>query len=118
MSSLLFLSKTKRSLNEAMGIVFKGLLVQCSHHGFFRTSPTDTFYISFGIQTIQDDLDYAVRWIISLDQDASRRFSDFERQVKSFVTQTCRANDSDVRTDAPLSNSSSSNNFCRIFANK
>ncbi|GJQ97897.1 reverse transcriptase domain-containing protein [Tanacetum coccineum] len=76
-----FFQEPNETFNEAWER-FKGLLRQCPHHGFSELHQLDTFYNSLNSND-QDALDSASR---------------------------SRANDSRVSTDAPLSNSSPSNN--------
>ncbi|GKA01885.1 reverse transcriptase domain-containing protein [Tanacetum coccineum] len=77
--------KPNEAFNEAWER-FKGLLRQCPHHGFSELHQLDTFYNSLN----SNDQD-------ALDSAAGGNFLDKMPQEK-------------VSTDAPLSNSSSSNN--------
>ncbi|GKG06699.1 hypothetical protein Tco_0329668, partial [Tanacetum coccineum] len=90
-----FLSKTKRSLNEAWER-FKGLLRQCPHHGFSELHQLDTA------------LDSAAGGNF-LDKMPQEGLAIIERKSKVRYSRS-RANDSRVSTDAPLSNSSPSDN--------
>ncbi|GJW31018.1 reverse transcriptase domain-containing protein [Tanacetum coccineum] len=93
--------------NEACGNVFKGLLRQCPHHGFSELHQLDTFYNSLNSND-QDALDSAAGGNF-LDKMPQEGLAIIESKSKVRYSRS-RANDSRVSTDAPLSNSSPSNN--------
>ncbi|GJY32640.1 reverse transcriptase domain-containing protein [Tanacetum coccineum] len=86
---------------------FKGLLRQCPHHGFSELHQLDTFYNSLNSND-QDALDSAAGGNF-LDKMPQEGLAIIESKSKVRYSRS-RANDSRVSTDAPLSNSSSSNN--------
>ncbi|GJY03757.1 hypothetical protein Tco_0369697 [Tanacetum coccineum] len=94
------------SFNEAWER-FKGLLRQCPHHGFSELHQLDTFYNSLNSND-QDALDSAAGGNF-LDKMPQEGLAIIESKSKVRYSRS-RANDSRVSTDAPLSNSSSSNN--------
>ncbi|GKA72534.1 reverse transcriptase domain-containing protein [Tanacetum coccineum] len=89
-------------------VFLKGLLRSCPHHGFSELHNLDTFYKFCDYKRFKMPLDSAVGGNF-LGQAASRRFSGLLKASQKVVIQS-RANDSRVSTDAPLSNSSPSNN--------
>ncbi|GJT69747.1 reverse transcriptase domain-containing protein [Tanacetum coccineum] len=95
-----------RSFNEAWER-FKGLLRQCPHHGFSELHQLDTFYNSLNSND-QDALDSAAGGNF-LDKMPQEGLAIIESKSKVRYSRS-RANDSRVSTDAPLSNSSPSNN--------
>ncbi|GJY30126.1 reverse transcriptase domain-containing protein [Tanacetum coccineum] len=94
------------SFNEAWER-FKGLLRQCPHHGFSELHQLDTFYNSLNSND-QDALDSAAGGNF-LDKMPQEGLAIIESKSKVRYSRS-RANDSRVSTDAPLSNSSPSNN--------
>ncbi|GJT30879.1 reverse transcriptase domain-containing protein, partial [Tanacetum coccineum] len=84
---------------------FKGLLRQCPHHGFSELHQLDTFYNSLNSND-QDALDSAAggNFLDKMPQEAIIKSKSKVRYSRS------RASDSRVSTDAPLLNSSPSNN--------
>ncbi|GJY31761.1 reverse transcriptase domain-containing protein [Tanacetum coccineum] len=86
---------------------FKGLLRQCPHHGFSELHQLDTFYNSLNSND-QDALDSAAGGNF-LDKMPQEGLAIIESKSKVRYSRS-RANDSRVSTDAPLSNSSPSNN--------
>ncbi|GKA10104.1 hypothetical protein Tco_0689537 [Tanacetum coccineum] len=84
-----------------------GLLRQCPHHGFSELHQLDTFYNSLNSND-QDALDSAAGGNF-LDKMPQEGLAIIESKSKVRYSRS-RANDSRVSTDAPLSNSSSSNN--------
>ncbi|GJX97342.1 hypothetical protein Tco_0353140 [Tanacetum coccineum] len=94
------------SFNEAWER-FKGLLRQCPHHGFSELHQLDTFYNSLNSND-QDALDSAAGGNF-LDKMPQEGLAIIESKSKVRYSRS-RASDSRVSTDAPLSNSSSSNN--------
>ncbi|GJT97261.1 hypothetical protein Tco_1092779 [Tanacetum coccineum] len=84
-----------------------GLLRQCPHHGFLELHQLDTFYNSLNSND-QDALDYAAGGNF-LDKMPQEGLAIIESKSKVRYSRS-RANDSRVSTDAPLSNSSPSNN--------
>ncbi|GJZ20832.1 hypothetical protein Tco_0557422 [Tanacetum coccineum] len=107
MRSLLFNQKPNEAFNEH-GNVLKDFLVNSPHHGFSRTSTQlDTFYNSLNSND-QDALDSAAGGNF-LDKMPQEGLAIIESKSKVRYSRS-RANDSRVSTDAPLSNSSSSNN--------
>ncbi|GKF69874.1 hypothetical protein Tco_0202931, partial [Tanacetum coccineum] len=86
----------------------KGLLRQCPHHGFSELHQLDTFYNSLKSND-QDALDSAAGGNF-LDKMPQEGLAIIESKSKVRYSRS-RANDSRVSTDAPLSNSLSSNNF-------
>ncbi|GJW53267.1 hypothetical protein Tco_0097352 [Tanacetum coccineum] len=95
-----------QSFNEAWER-FKGLLRQCPHHGFSELHQLDTFYNSLNSND-QDALDSAAGGNF-LDKMPQEGLAIIESKSKVRYSRS-RANDSRVSTDAPLSNSSPSNN--------
>ncbi|GJU85308.1 reverse transcriptase domain-containing protein [Tanacetum coccineum] len=101
-----FFQEPNETFNEAWER-FKGLLHQCPHHGFSEVHQLDTFYNSLN----SNDQD-------ALDSAAGSNFLDNMPQEGLAITESkskvcysrSRASDSRVSTDAPLSNSSPSNN--------
>ncbi|GJY15170.1 reverse transcriptase domain-containing protein [Tanacetum coccineum] len=83
------------------------LLRQCPHHGFSELHQLDTFYNSLNSND-QDALDSAAGGNF-LDKMPQEGLAIIESKSKVRYSRS-RANDSRVSTDAPLSNSSSSNN--------
>ncbi|GJR56379.1 reverse transcriptase domain-containing protein [Tanacetum coccineum] len=100
------LNMGRPSFNEAWER-FKGLLRQCPHHGFSELHQLDTFYNSLNSND-QDALDSAAGGNF-LDKMPQEGLAIIESKSKVRYSRS-RANDSRVSTDAPLSNSSSSNN--------
>ncbi|GJT72768.1 hypothetical protein Tco_1032054 [Tanacetum coccineum] len=98
--------KPNEAFNEAWER-FKGLLRQCPHHGFSELHQLDTFYNSLNSND-QDALDSAAGGNF-LDKMPQEGLAIIESKSKVRYSRS-RANDSRVSTDAPLSNSSSSNN--------
>ncbi|GJR74754.1 hypothetical protein Tco_0087119 [Tanacetum coccineum] len=98
--------EARDSFNEAWER-FKGLLRQCPHHGFSELHQLDTFYNSLNSND-QDALDSAAGGNF-LDKMPQEGLAIIESKSKVRYSRS-RANDSRVSTDAPLSNSSSSNN--------
>ncbi|GJZ88058.1 hypothetical protein Tco_0659840 [Tanacetum coccineum] len=84
-----------------------GLLRQCPHHGFSELHQLDTFYNSLNSND-QDALDSAAGGNF-LDKMPQEGLAIIESKSKVRYSRS-RANDSRVSTDAPLSNSSPSNN--------
>ncbi|GKC81158.1 reverse transcriptase domain-containing protein, partial [Tanacetum coccineum] len=101
-----FYQKPNEAFNEAWER-FKGLLRQCPHHGFSELHQLDTFYLSLNSHD-QDALDSAVGGNF-LDKMPQEGLAIIESKSKVRYSRS-RANDSRVSTDAPLSNSSPSNN--------
>ncbi|GJU80135.1 reverse transcriptase domain-containing protein [Tanacetum coccineum] len=101
-----FFQEPNESFNEAWER-FKGLLRQCPHHGFSELHQLDTFYNSLNSND-QDALDSAAGGNF-LDKMPQEGLAIIESKSKVRYSRS-RANDSRVSTDAPLSNSSSSNN--------
>ncbi|GJX56566.1 reverse transcriptase domain-containing protein [Tanacetum coccineum] len=101
-----FYQKPNEAFNEAWER-FKGLLRQCPHHGFSELHQLDTFYNSLNSND-QDALDSAAGGNF-LDKMPQEGLAIIEQLLKLFYSRS-RANNSRVSTDAPLSNSSSSNN--------
>ncbi|GJR41623.1 reverse transcriptase domain-containing protein [Tanacetum coccineum] len=99
-------NRTMAQINEAWER-FKGLLRQCPHHGFSELHQLDTFYNSLNSND-QDALDSAAGGNF-LDKMPQEGLAIIESKSKVRYSRS-RANDSRVSTDAPLSNSSSSNN--------
>ncbi|GJS16704.1 hypothetical protein Tco_0411176 [Tanacetum coccineum] len=87
--------------------ILTGLLRQCPHHGFSELHQLDTFYNSLNSND-QDALDSAAGGNF-LDKMPQEGLAIIESKSKVRYSRS-RANDSRVSTDAPLSNSSSSNN--------
>ncbi|GJW38293.1 hypothetical protein Tco_0064138 [Tanacetum coccineum] len=83
------------------------LLRQCPHHGFSELHQLDTFYNSLNSND-QDALDSAAGGNF-LDKMPQEGLAIIESKSKVHYSRS-RANDSRVSTDAPLSNSSPSNN--------
>ncbi|GJU62453.1 reverse transcriptase domain-containing protein [Tanacetum coccineum] len=100
-----FYQKPNEAFNEAWER-FKGLLRQCPHHGFSELHQLDTFYNSLNSND-QDALDSAAGGNF-LDKMPQEGLAIIESKSKVRYSRS-RANDSRVSTDAPLSNSSSSN---------
>ncbi|GKC04224.1 hypothetical protein Tco_0995834 [Tanacetum coccineum] len=84
-----------------------GLLRQCPHHGFSELHQLDTFYNSLNSND-QDALDSAAGGNF-LDKMPQEGLAIIESKSKVRYSRS-RASDSRVSTDAPLSNSSPSNN--------
>ncbi|GJT27008.1 reverse transcriptase domain-containing protein [Tanacetum coccineum] len=101
-----FYQKPNKTFNEAWER-FKGLLRQCPHHGFSELHQLDTFYNSLNSND-QDALDSAAGGNF-LDKMPQEGLAIIESKSKVRYSRS-RANDSRVSTDAPLSNSSPSNN--------
>ncbi|GJT48067.1 reverse transcriptase domain-containing protein [Tanacetum coccineum] len=101
-----FFQKPNETFNEAWER-FKGLLHQCPHHGFSELHQLDTFYNSLSSND-QDALDSAAGGNFS-DKMPQEGLAVIESKSKVHYSRS-RANDSRVSTDAPLSNSSPSNN--------
>ncbi|GJS18375.1 reverse transcriptase domain-containing protein, partial [Tanacetum coccineum] len=101
-----FYQKPNETFNEAWER-FKGLLRQCPHHGFSKLHQLDTFYNSLNSND-QDALDSAAGGNF-LDKMPQEGLAIIESKSKVRYSRS-RANDSRVSTDAPLSNSSPSNN--------
>ncbi|GJU26704.1 reverse transcriptase domain-containing protein [Tanacetum coccineum] len=101
-----FYQKPNEAFNEAWER-FKGLLRQCPHHGFSELHQLDTFYNSLN-SIDQDALDSAAGGNF-LDKMPQEGLAIIESKSKVRYSRS-RANNSRVSTDAPLSNSSSSNN--------
>ncbi|GJX90255.1 reverse transcriptase domain-containing protein [Tanacetum coccineum] len=101
-----FFQEPNETFNEAWER-FKGLLRQCPHHGFSELHQLDTFYNSLNSND-QDALDSAVGGNF-LDKMPQEGLAIIESKSKVRYSRS-RANDSRVSTDAPLSNSSPSNN--------
>ncbi|GKA01329.1 reverse transcriptase domain-containing protein [Tanacetum coccineum] len=101
-----FYQKPNEAFNEAWER-FKGLLRQCPHHGFSELHQLDTFYNSLNSND-QDALDSAAGGNF-LDKMPQEGLAIIESKSKVRYSRS-RANDSRVSTDAPLSNSSPSNN--------
>ncbi|GJZ92365.1 ribonuclease H-like domain-containing protein [Tanacetum coccineum] len=101
-----FYQKPNETFNEAWER-FKGLLRQCPHHGFSKLHQLDTFYNSLNSND-QDALDSAAGGNF-LDKMPQEGLAIIESKSKVRYSKS-RANDSRVSTDAPLSNSSPSNN--------
>ncbi|GJW87927.1 reverse transcriptase domain-containing protein [Tanacetum coccineum] len=101
-----FFQKPNETFNEAWER-FKGLLHQCPHHGFLELHQLDTFYNSLNSND-QDALDSAAGGNF-LDKMPQEGLTIIESKLKVRYSRS-RANDSRVSTDAPLSNSSPSNN--------
>ncbi|GJX23919.1 reverse transcriptase domain-containing protein [Tanacetum coccineum] len=99
-----FYQKPNEAFNEAWER-FKGLLRQCPHHGFSELHQLDTFYNSLNSND-QDALDSAAGGNF-LDKMPQEGLAIIESKSK---VRYSRSRDSRVSTDAPLSNSSSSNN--------
>ncbi|GJV04705.1 reverse transcriptase domain-containing protein [Tanacetum coccineum] len=101
-----FYQKPNETFNEAWER-FKGLLRQCPHHGFSELHQLDTFYNSLNSND-QDALDSAAGGNF-LDKMPQEGLAIIESKSKVRYSRS-RANDSRMSTDAPLSNSSLSNN--------
>ncbi|GJT99394.1 reverse transcriptase domain-containing protein [Tanacetum coccineum] len=101
-----FYQKPNETFNEAWER-FKGLLRQCPHHGFSELHQLDTFYNSLNSND-QDALDSAAGGNF-LDKMPQEGLAIIESKSKVRYSRS-HANDSRVSTDAPLSNSSPSNN--------
>ncbi|GJU38554.1 reverse transcriptase domain-containing protein [Tanacetum coccineum] len=101
-----FFQELNETFNEAWER-FKGLLHQCLHHGFSEPHQLDTFYNSLNSND-QDALDSAAggNFLNKMPQEG---LAIIESKSKVRYSRS-RANDSRVSTDAPLSNSSPSNN--------
>ncbi|GKB15254.1 hypothetical protein Tco_0849177 [Tanacetum coccineum] len=84
-----------------------GLLRQCPHHGFSELHQLDTFYNSLNSND-QDALDSTAGGNF-LDKMPQEGLAIIESKSKVRYSRS-RAYDSRVSTDAPLSNSSPSNN--------
>ncbi|GKC11418.1 hypothetical protein Tco_1008200 [Tanacetum coccineum] len=94
----------KRTFNQSL---WQRLLRQCPHHGFSELHQLDTFYNSLNSND-QDALDSAAGGNF-LDKMPQEGLAIIESKSKVRYSRS-RANDSRVSTDAPLSNSSLSNN--------
>ncbi|GJY39230.1 reverse transcriptase domain-containing protein [Tanacetum coccineum] len=101
-----FYQKPNETFNEAWER-FKGLLRQCPHHGFSELHQLDTYYNSLNSND-QDALDSATGGNF-LDKMPQEGLAIIESKSKVRYSRS-RANESRVSTDAPLSNSSPSNN--------
>ncbi|GKB95474.1 reverse transcriptase domain-containing protein [Tanacetum coccineum] len=101
-----FFQEPNETFNEAWER-FKGLLRQCPHHGFLELHQLDTFYNSLNSND-QDALDSAAGGNF-LDKIPQEGLAIIESKSKVRYSRS-RANDSRMSTDAPLSNSSPSNN--------
>ncbi|GKB90336.1 reverse transcriptase domain-containing protein [Tanacetum coccineum] len=101
-----FFQKPNETFNETWER-FKGLLRQCPHHGFSELHQLDTFYNSLNSND-QDALDSAAGGNF-LDNMPQEGLAIIESKSKVRYSRN-RANDSRLSTDAPLSNSSPSNN--------
>ncbi|GJR61676.1 reverse transcriptase domain-containing protein [Tanacetum coccineum] len=101
-----FFQEPNETFNEAWER-FKGLLRQCPHHGFSELHQLDTFYNSLNSND-QDALDSAAGGNF-LDKMPQEGLAIIKSKSKVRYSRS-RANDSRVSTDAPLSNSSPSNN--------
>ncbi|GKD26275.1 reverse transcriptase domain-containing protein [Tanacetum coccineum] len=101
-----FFQEPNETFNEAWER-FKGLLRQCPHHGFSELHQLDTFYNSLNSND-QDALDSAAGGNF-LDKMPQEGLAIIESKSKVRYSRS-RASDSRVSTDAPLSNSSPSNN--------
>ncbi|GJY22639.1 reverse transcriptase domain-containing protein, partial [Tanacetum coccineum] len=101
-----FFQEPNETFNEACER-FKGLLRQYPHHGFSELHQLDTFYNSLNYND-QDALDSAAGGNF-LDKMPQEGLAIIESKSKVCYSRS-RANDSRVSTDAPLSNSSPSNN--------
>ncbi|GJR38775.1 reverse transcriptase domain-containing protein, partial [Tanacetum coccineum] len=101
-----FFQELNKTFNEAWER-FKGLLRQCPHHGFSELHQLDTFYNSLNSND-QDALDSTAGGNF-LDKMPQEGLVIIESKSKVRYSRS-RANDSRVSTDAPLSNSSPSNN--------
>ncbi|GJS30341.1 reverse transcriptase domain-containing protein [Tanacetum coccineum] len=101
-----FFQEPNETFNEAWEW-FKGLLRQCPHHGFSELHQLDTFYNSLNSND-QDALDSAAGGNF-LDKMPQEGLAIIESKSKVRYSRS-RASDSRVSTDAPLSNSSPSNN--------
>ncbi|GJT58482.1 reverse transcriptase domain-containing protein [Tanacetum coccineum] len=98
-------------INLVQSNKFTGLLRQCPHHGFSELHQLDTFYNSLNSND-QDALDFAVGGNF-LDKIPQEGLAIIESKSKVRYSRS-RANDSRLSTDAPLSNSSPSNNSFKI----
>ncbi|GKB05236.1 reverse transcriptase domain-containing protein, partial [Tanacetum coccineum] len=101
-----FFQEPNETFNEAWER-FKGLLRQCPHHGFSELNQLDTFYNSLNSND-QDALDSAAGGNF-LDKMPQKGLAIIESKSKVHYSRS-RASDSRVSTNAPLSNSSPSNN--------
>ncbi|GJU19103.1 reverse transcriptase domain-containing protein [Tanacetum coccineum] len=101
-----FYQKPNETFNEAWER-FKGLLHQCPHHSFSELHQLDTFCNSLDSND-QDALDSAAGGNF-LDKMPQEGLAIIESKSKVRYSRS-RANDSRVSMDAPLSNSSPSNN--------
>ncbi|GJT83458.1 reverse transcriptase domain-containing protein [Tanacetum coccineum] len=101
-----FFQEPNETFNEAWER-FKGLLRQCPHHGFSELHQLDTFYNSLNSND-QDALDSAAGGNF-LDKIPQEGLAIIESKSKVCYSRSC-ASDSRVSSDAPLSNSSPSNN--------
>ncbi|GJR71344.1 reverse transcriptase domain-containing protein [Tanacetum coccineum] len=108
-----FFQEPNETFNEAWER-FKGLLHQCPHHGFSELHQLDTFYNSLNSND-QDALDSAAGGNF-LDKMPQEGLAIIESKSKVRYSRS-RASDSRVSTDAPLSNSFTSNNFFRYATN-
>ncbi|GJS69513.1 reverse transcriptase domain-containing protein [Tanacetum coccineum] len=96
-----------RTMAQMLQAPIEGLLRQCPHHGFSELHQLDTFYNSLNSND-QDALDSAAGGNF-LDKMPQEGLAIIESKSKVRYSRS-RASDSRVSTDAPLSNSSSSNN--------
>ncbi|GJT62618.1 hypothetical protein Tco_1006151, partial [Tanacetum coccineum] len=94
-------------INLVQSNKFTGLLRQCPHHGFSELHQLDTYYNSLNSND-QDALDSAAGGNF-LDKMPQEGLAIIESKSKVRYSRS-RANDSRVSTDAPLSNTSLSNN--------
>ncbi|GKB99434.1 reverse transcriptase domain-containing protein [Tanacetum coccineum] len=101
-----FFQELNEAFNEAWER-FKGLLRQCPHHGFSELHQLDTFYNSLNSND-QDASDSAAGGNF-LDKMPQEGLAIIESMSKVCYSRS-HASDSRVSTDAPLSNSSPSNN--------
>ncbi|GJT80068.1 reverse transcriptase domain-containing protein, partial [Tanacetum coccineum] len=101
-----FYQKPNKTFNEAWEH-FKGLIRQCPYHGFSELHQLDNFYNSLSSND-QDALDFTAGGNF-LDKMPQEGLAIIESKSKVRYSRS-RANDSRVSTDAPLSNSSPSNN--------
>ncbi|GJZ67297.1 reverse transcriptase domain-containing protein [Tanacetum coccineum] len=105
--SLLFYQQTNEAFNEAWERFKDALRSMSVHHGFSELHQLDTFYNSLNSND-QDALDSAAGGNF-LDKMPQEGLAIIESKSKVRYSRS-RANDSRVSTDAPLSNSSLSNN--------
>ncbi|GJU66344.1 reverse transcriptase domain-containing protein [Tanacetum coccineum] len=100
--------KPKEAFNEAWER-YKVLLRAMSSNGFSRTHQLDTFYKSLNSNDQKNLALYSAQVGNFLDKMPQEGLAIIESKSKVRYSRS-RANDSRVSTDAPLSNSSSSNN--------